>query len=187
MKHARRRRTPEDWLDAALSAMERGGLDAVHILPLCAAVGASRGSFYWHFKDRAELLGRMLEHWERVLTDEVLERASQVEGDAEARLLALLSEVLERRRGRYEPAIRAWALHDRKVGATVRRVDRKRLTHLADLFCEMGFDSAEAGARARLTLAYLEGDHMIAVREPAAERRRFLELRHRLLTARGRS
>jgi hypothetical protein len=47
-----------------------------------------------------------------------------------------------------------------------------------------GFDRVEARARARLTLAYLEGDHVIFVREAPAERRRFLRLRHRLLTAR---
>ena len=44
--------------------------------------------------------------------------------------------------------------------------------------------AASITTRARLTLAYLEGDHIVLVRETTAERRRFLELRHRLLTAR---
>ena len=25
---------------------------------------ASKGSFYWHFRDRADLLDKMLAHWE---------------------------------------------------------------------------------------------------------------------------
>ena len=184
---ARRRRrslTRADWLSAALRALERGGLDAVRVLPLSAAVGATRGSFYWHFRDRAELLAMMLEYWELEFTDAVLVHVRATPGGPRERFRALLEDVLLGRRGRYDPAIRAWALHDGAVARIVRRVDRRRLAFMKSLFYEMGFGSAEAAARARLTLAYLEGDHLIFVAEPPAARRRFLRLRHRLLTAR---
>jgi AcrR family transcriptional regulator len=185
VKRARRSTlTPTDWLNAALKALERGGLDAVRVVALSEALGASRGSFYWHFRDRADLLGRMLEHWEAEITDRVLAATHAAGGSAEERFHVLLEDVLERRRGRYELAIRAWAMHDRKAAATVRRCDRKRLDFVAGLFREMGFSAAESRARARLTLAYLEGDHIVLVREAPADRRRFLELRHRLLTSR---
>ena len=182
MKKSSKRLTPRDWLDAALAALERGGLEAVRILPLCDEVGASRGSFYWHFADRAELLARVLKHWEVEITDAVLDRTDRAEGDAEARLHALMAEVVGQRRARFEPAVRAWALHDPAAAKVVRRVDRKRLRFLTGLFADMGFEDPEAGARARTTLAYLEGDPMIRVSESAGERKRFLELRHRLLT-----
>lgn len=180
----RRSLNRSDWLAAALRALERGGMEAVRVLPLSAALGATRGSFYWHFEDRAELLALLLEYWDREFTDSVLAHVRSAPGGPEKRLRALLEDVLLRRKGRYDPAIRAWAHQDRGVAAFVRRVDRKRLAFTEGLFREMGFDAAEARARARLAVAYLEGDHLILVREPPATRRRYLGLRHRLLTAR---
>jgi AcrR family transcriptional regulator len=173
-----------DWLRAALDALETGGIGAVRILSLASALGASRGSFYWHFRDRDDLLARMLEFWETELTDRVIERARRADQDPRAQLRALLEDVLEQRQGRYDPAVRAWALHDKRAAAAARRVDRTRFAFAESLFREMGFGSAEAAARGRLTLAYLEGDHFLLVREAPKDRRRFLELRHRLLTAR---
>lgn len=173
-----------DWLLSALTALEEGGLEAVKVLPLARALGASRGSFYWHFRDRADLLRSVLDYWEVEFTDAVLERAEGNSGSPRARLLALLEDVLERRRGRFDPAVRAWAMHDRDVAGIVRRVDRKRVGFTTGLFQEMGFPTAEARARGRLILAYLVGDHMVFVPEAPTERRNFLRLRNRLFTAR---
>jgi len=62
---ARKQLTPHDWTTAALRAMARGGVSAVSVSALAGELDATRGSFYWHFKDRDALLTAALELWER--------------------------------------------------------------------------------------------------------------------------
>src|SRR5215210_963058 len=64
--------TAADWTEAALAALARGGLAAVAVEPLAKELGATKGSFYWHFADRNELLVSTLELWERRDTDRVI-------------------------------------------------------------------------------------------------------------------
>jgi AcrR family transcriptional regulator len=172
-----------DWLAAALSALEEGGLGAVKVLPLATKLKASRGSFYWHFRDRDDLLRSVLDYWDTEITDAVIERSMMGVGEPRERLRKLANEVIGERRGRYDPAIRAWAHHDREAAAVVQRVDRKRLAYLKSLFLGLGFDAEEAEARSRLTLAYFIGDHVILVKEPSRKRRRLMLLRFEALIA----
>ena len=178
----RRRLTRADWLEVALKAIDKGGLEAVRVLPLASVLKASRGSFYWHFRDRAELLDAVLEHWDTEWTDAVIERSLSGSVDAAERLSRLADEVIGQRRGRYDAAIRAWAQHDKRAAAVVRRVDRKRTAYLRSLFRGIGFADEDAEVRSRLLLGYFVGDHSILVNEPPAKRSRLVRLRLELLT-----
>ena len=64
--------TAADWTEAALDALARGGLPAVAVEPLAKELGATKGSFYWHFADRQALMAATLELWERRDTDRVI-------------------------------------------------------------------------------------------------------------------
>lgn len=172
-----------DWLDAALAALDAGGVESVRVLPLAESLGVSRGSFYWHFENRADLLRSVLDYWETELTDSAIDHATLARGDGRQRFRKLLEDVLEQRRGQHDPAVRAWALYDREAAKVVRRVDRKRFTYITSLFRDMGFSQSESEARAYLANVYLLGDHIILEKEPPAKRRRYLRLRHRMLTA----
>lgn len=68
----RRTLTRADWIGAALDALARDGLRAVAVEPLAERLGATKGSFYWHFRDRSALLEAAVAHWERTATDDVL-------------------------------------------------------------------------------------------------------------------
>ena len=52
----------DDGLKAALSLC-KGGIEVVKIAPLAADLGVTTGSFYWHFKNRQELLVALLNYW----------------------------------------------------------------------------------------------------------------------------
>ena len=54
----------DQWLAAAVTALEQGGVDAVRVERLARALDVSKSGFYWHFKDRADLLLELLEYWE---------------------------------------------------------------------------------------------------------------------------
>ena len=54
----------EAWLEVAYEALIREGVDAVKIMPLAESLKLSRTSFYWFFKDRAELMAALADMWE---------------------------------------------------------------------------------------------------------------------------
>ena len=134
---------------------------------LAGDVGVTKGSFYHHFRDRGALLEALLDFWAREMTDAEFARLETMRGGLAARLLALAEDVLEKGMGRYDPAIRAWARHDRKVAAAVAQVDRRRVKALAGFFEEGGFSAAEARIRARTFYTFLLGEPQ--VRAPARE------------------
>jgi AcrR family transcriptional regulator len=156
------------WLMAGLESLRKGGPSGVRVERLAADLGITKGSFYWHFRNREELLEALLEHWSREMTDVEFERIDALEADLAARLLALADDVLEKGMGRYDPAIRAWARTERKVAAAVAQVDRRRVRALTGFFEEGGFKAAEARIRARLFYALLLGEPQLRVpaREP---------------------
>ena len=155
------------WLVAGLESLRKGGVGEVRVERLAADLGITKGSFYWHFKNRGDLLEALLEHWSREMTDLEFERIQAMRGGLAARLLALAEDVLERGMGRYDPAIRAWARTDRKVAAAVGQVDRRRVRALTGFFEDGGFGAAEARTRARLFYTFLLGEPQ--VRSPARE------------------
>src|SRR2546425_11941832 len=79
------------WIDEGLRALAAGGPDTVRIEPLAEALGVTKGGFYWHFDDRRALLEEMLDTWEHVVIDEVIERVEREGGDARAKLRRLFA------------------------------------------------------------------------------------------------
>jgi AcrR family transcriptional regulator len=157
------------WLVAGLESLRRDGVAGVRVERLAADLGITKGSFYWHFRDRDELLEALLEHWSHEMTDVEFERIQAMKARLPGRLLALAVDVLEKGMGRYDPAIRAWARTDRRVAAAVAQVDRRRVRALAGFFGQGGFGSAQARTRARLFYTFLLGEPQ--VRAPAREAR----------------
>src|SRR3954451_22192743 len=116
-------RTPRaSWIDEGLRALGVGGLDAVRIEKLAEALGVTKGGFYWHFDDRRALLEEMLDAWERVGVDAVIERVEGQGGDARAKLRRLFA-IASSGRGdlmKIELAIREWGRRDKTVAKRLR-------------------------------------------------------------------
>ena len=81
--------TRSDWARAALAAIARGGIAAVAVESIAADLGATKGSFYWHFKNRDALIQAALDMWEQSRTESVIE-ALEREPDPAERLSKLL-------------------------------------------------------------------------------------------------
>src|SRR5258708_32740748 len=73
-------------MEGGLGALAGGGRAAVRVEALAQALGVTKGGFYGHFADRDALLDEMLDTWERMSTDEVVERVEHKGGDIGARL-----------------------------------------------------------------------------------------------------
>lgn len=90
----KKRLSREDWLKAALQKMRQDGIEEIKVAPLASRLGVTTGSFYWHFRNRRELLHALLDFWERTMTDAAIEEARQFEGSPKDRILFLMKRVM---------------------------------------------------------------------------------------------
>jgi AcrR family transcriptional regulator len=70
--------TAADWAEAALQLIAEAVLGALTVDALAARLGVTKGSFYWHFKGRSELLASALGRWEQRATAEAIRGLSAV-------------------------------------------------------------------------------------------------------------
>lgn len=180
---AKQNLTKDDWLRAAMELLRTRGIGGVRVLTLAQKLRVSRGSFYWHFEDRQDLLNSMLDWWDRQMTDAVIEYANSTRGSPQKRLMAVGEDVLKSDRNRYETAMRTWAESDRKASRTLQRVVNKRLDYVTSLFREAGFSPAEARARGDLLAVYIMSEYSILAEETLETRLRLLRRQVRLLTS----
>ncbi len=162
----------QEWIDAGLEALARDGIDAVRVERLAAALNVTKGSFYWHFKDRNALLEALLEAWRSRATIAIIDAVEAKGGDARAKL-ANLFRIVAVIDGRLDRAIRGWAAQDAAAASALQAVDRRRLDYLVILFTGVGFNSAEALGRARLVYHALIGQ--FAMGEAVAHGERLAE------------
>src|SRR4051794_22402306 len=73
-KTERTQLTPEDWLRAATELLIHRSIDAVRVDVLAKTLEVTRGSFYWHFADRDDLLKRVLISWQEEQTEQIIAR-----------------------------------------------------------------------------------------------------------------
>ena len=129
-----KRRTREDWLRAARRALLRGGPAAVRVEALARDLKVTKGSFYWHFRDREALFEALLREWEEEKKSLLFELLRQGDfGESLDRLFAELQRrVLLSERGEWpsDAAIFAWASVSPQVARRANREERKRIALL---------------------------------------------------------
>ncbi len=157
-------RTPRaSWIDEGLRALGVGGPDAVRIEKLAQALGVTKGGFYWHFEDRPALLEEMLDAWEQLTVDEVVERIEGGGGDARARLRRLFALTSSSRDlTRIELAVRDWARRDKAVAKRLKRIDNRRMEYMRRLFADFCPDEGEVEVRCLLVMSLFVANHLIA-------------------------
>jgi AcrR family transcriptional regulator len=175
--------TRQDWIDRGLLLLGNSGVEAVRVEPLAKLLGVTKGSFYWHFKNREDLLMALLQAWIDLETDGIIAQVDALEGDGYQKLLALF-ELAVQDYGQIETAIRAWATIDVKIAAVVAEIDRRRLDYTRDMFLQIGFTPFEAIVRARLVYYALIGEFMIGTERDLADRLAGIRHQYEILTQR---
>jgi AcrR family transcriptional regulator len=127
------RTPPSKWIEEGLRALAAGGPEAVRVEALARALGVTKGGFYNPFDDRPALLDEMLDTWERLVIDRVIERVEAEGGDARAKLRRLFALGSSRAGDllRIELAIRDWARRDQAVAKRLKRIDNRRMDYRA--------------------------------------------------------
>jgi AcrR family transcriptional regulator len=167
MEMPQARLSARDWAEAALGAIGERGVAALAVEPLAAALGTTKGSFYWHYSNRDALLTAALDLWEEAHTEAVI-RLVDTAGGARDRLLVLFASVSaadDSRGASIEANLLAAADHP-LVAPAMTRVSGRRIGYLEGLFRELGCDAEEAGRRALLAYSAYIGSVQLALRFP---------------------
>lgn len=164
----------ETWVATARDVLVEEGIDAVKVDRLAQRLGVTRGGFYHHFADRADLLARLLALWKG--TSRFLPDAPVPQNPAEALAFidALVAHLIAERdyHPRFDMAVRAWAHADAAVARAVDRMDAQRIASLEQVFGSLGCDVDEAATRARVLYFHQIGYYAIGVKASAAQRQR---------------
>jgi AcrR family transcriptional regulator len=147
------------WVDAGIQILVRQSIDQVGVERLAKVLGVTKGSFYWHFKNKAELQAAILDRWTHKATLEVKERVQREQAKPEDRLFRLLElpfwSPRAARAADLELAIRAWSRRSVLARRAVQQVDTMRAEFLTEIFAALGFRDAEASSRAHLAYAFM--------------------------------
>ncbi len=151
------------WIAEAFSALAEGGVDSIKIEVLAKRLRVTKGGFYWHFKNRNELLEQLLKTWRERRIDTIREQTA-IEQPAHNTLLGLLELYIDRANPRgtaIELAVRDWARSSALAAESVGAVDRERLTSVAQLFSQLDLDAEVAFSRAYLFYSYIFGQSLL--------------------------
>lgn len=150
------RLSKEDWADAALSVIGDLGIEAVAVEPIAASLGVTKGSFYWHFRSRSDLVDAALVRWEQRATADIIARLAPIDDPTERLRALFVIAFLDTAEERIEDAILR-AVANPSVDAVVDRVNGQRLEFLVHALRELGFPLSASRHRARIAYGALLG------------------------------
>lgn len=152
----RTRLSAKDWELAALESIAEQGVRALAVEALARKLGVTKGSFYWHFRNREALLTAALERWEHHGAAEVIVPIERI-ADPRQRLPALFRRVSHQLQTHRVYAALLKALDDPHVVAVMARASKRRMQFLTTIYREAGLTPPAALNRARLTYAAYVG------------------------------
>ena len=174
--------TREDWIEGAMMALATEGVARVSILSLGERLGVSRSSFYWYFRDRAELLAALLTRWEALNTRSIVSQAQAPAATINEAVCNIFRcwvnpDVFS---PRLDFAVREWARGSGDARDALDRADRERTAAIRATFARFGYEDRDALVRARVLYFTQIGYYALDIREPIAAR---LELTPHYLAA----
>ena len=152
------------WIQAALDTLADEGVTGIRVEVLAKRLHVTKGSFYWHFKDRQDLLAGVLDTWKDGRIRDIIKQTRPEPGKEEAQIFHVIDVYSASRNKKcilIELAMREWARRDAPAAATVEEVDAWRLRCARELFLAIGLPLHEASTRSMLLYAYVFGVSMM--------------------------
>ena len=161
--------TRDDWISAAWDMLGENGLDGVRVEPLARRLGVTKGSFYWHFKDRQQLMEALLDRWFSIWDEQMLPDMEEAANPAD-RIWALFESVLGRLTRGQTVSLRMMSHSDADVARRIDERDAQRLSFLTSQLVEIGFAPDEARVRGQVYQTIMTGEYLRSGGLPLEER-----------------
>ena len=148
------------WIKASLDVLAEKGLDGIRVEVLAKRLKVTKGSFYWHFKDRQDLFSAVLQTWKEGRIRDIDKQSRAAPGKECDQLLRIIDTYSANRNRKgmlIEFAMRDWARRDPAAAAVVEEVDANRLEFGRKGFEARGMSPLEASSRSLLLYAYVFG------------------------------
>ena len=170
------------WIKVGLDALKAEGLNQFSVEALARKVGVTKGSFYWHFKDKEDYFKRVVDYWQQNQLLIIHSFSNKPSADPCEQLWRVMQFMLEKNSSD-DIAMRSWVKHYAYATKAVKKVDKMRLQYLQGLFKDIGFNRQNAILRAQMLYHYQVGEHTILVRGSERERVNLNKLHYKLLIA----
>lgn len=166
--------TREDWIESAQRILIKGGIDTVRVDNLAKELKITRGSFYYHFKSREDLLQSLLANWRARATENIIQQLGSTPSCPSEKLERLLDLPFRgnaaREAAAFEIGIRGWARRDALARQAMDEVDSHRLHYIKSLLLQMDYSELEAHDTAALIYAYQLSISVVHPNTPTTER-----------------
>jgi len=161
--------TRDDWISGAWDMLGVNGLDGVRVEPLARRLGVTKGSFYWHFKDRQQLVEALLDRWFLIWDGQMSPHMEQAADPAD-RVWALFESVVGRVTRGQTVSLRMLSHSDADVARRIEERDAQRLAFLMEQLVAIGFSSDEARVRGQVYQTIMTGEYLRSGGLPLEER-----------------
>jgi len=148
------------WILAATDVLAEEGIAGLRVEVLAKRLKVTKGSFYWHFQDRRDLLIAVLQTWRDGRIRDIVKQTRAQPGHEREQIyhvIEVYSASRSRRGAMIELAVRDCARRDPEAAAIVAEVDDIRLRCARELFLACGVPMEEASSRCMLLYAYVFG------------------------------
>lgn len=172
----------EEFLRRSLEAVAEKGHAKLRIHELVKQLGVTRGSFYWHFKDRDDFVRALVAYYHQWSTEQVIVEVERVGGDAAQRLKTVMSIVAEQGLGRHDVVMTSWGVQEPIVAKSFEDANRRRIEFIRSLFVQLGFEGQELETRTLAFVGYMRMVHTAGEPDVSQEHLRHLDERHAVLT-----
>ena len=180
-KPTRNRATRGNWLEAALAALHEQGPKGLNIQALAHRLNISKTSFYWHFKDKAELVNSLIDLWSHEFTETITENVKLQNCPPRQRLARAMEIIDEFDLGNYDSSFRIWARTEPRAAKAVREANRLRLEFAGNAFAELGFSGDSLACRTALWVGYQSTERYVFPEFSAKKRKALRKDRLELL------
>ena len=175
MSHSR-----EDWVDAAWTLLGDVGVDGVRVESLARTLGVTKGSFYWHFKNRQDLIDALFDRWFG-LREEVRDEFRRANPTPQERLWKVIERGIIRGTQGQAAALRLWAQRHPEATGRITEADSLRRQFFTEQFLALGLDDHTAKIRAEVYMEVISAEFLHSGGRDETDRLHFARQNHEML------
>jgi AcrR family transcriptional regulator len=150
----KKRVTREQWLNKGLELFAISGAEGLRVEKLARELEVAKSGFYYHFKDRDDLLNRILDYWAHEYTEVITENVMLQHLPARERLLLLMTMVFEQNLTEFDAAMDMWSRTNKLVARKRKRVINMRLKFVRKALQDLGLKGDNLEMRTRVLAGF---------------------------------